>query len=39
MGIETSSDHGGADCGFTSAIIVIEGGSTLSPAAYTRELP
>lgn len=25
MGIETSADHGGAECGFTSAIIVIEG--------------
>lgn len=25
MGIETSADHGGAECGFTSAIVVIEG--------------
>lgn len=25
MGIETSADHEGAECGFTSAIIVIEG--------------
>lgn len=25
MGIETSGDHGGAECGFTSAIVVIEG--------------
>lgn len=26
MGIETSAKHEGAECGFTSAIIVIEGG-------------
>lgn len=29
MGIETSADHGGAECGFTSAIVVIEGRNRL----------
>lgn len=32
MGIETSSDHGGADCGFTSAIIVIEELAKVDPS-------
>lgn len=32
MGIETSADHGGAECGFTSAIVVIEELAKVDPS-------
>jgi short/branched chain acyl-CoA dehydrogenase len=32
MGIETSADHGGAECSFTSAIIVIEELAKIDPS-------
>ena len=37
MGIETMAEHEGAECGFTSAIIVIEGNleSAISLFLYT----
>jgi hypothetical protein len=34
MGIETKTDHGGAECSFVSAIIAIEGSFSLFPPSF-----